>query len=146
MNKPESTNQIVPDTDILLQRIAELESENKRLSCLVADMSGEAEILSYRFALNELSFTESFGNLVTAVVDSAEKLTGSEIGFLHFYDELSDSIALKTWSTNTHKNCGVHPKIEHYSFKDAGVWVDCLREKKPVLCCIKMLEVLLTLF
>ncbi|MCF8242951.1 MAG: PAS domain S-box protein [Melioribacteraceae bacterium] len=66
------------------------------------------------------------------VIDRAVKLTESKIGFFHRLREDQKTIKLTTWSTETLKNCtAVYD--DHYPIDKAGNWVDCLKQKKPVV-------------
>lgn len=114
-------------------RIQELETEIKDLRRSMAQKSKQDDILKYRLELNELSLTESIENIITSVADAAEKLTKSKICFLHFYDEDTETLALQSWSTNTFLKCEAVERAEHYDTPDAGIWVDCIRERKPLI-------------
>ncbi|MGE5239172.1 MAG: ATP-binding protein, partial [Chloroflexota bacterium] len=60
-------------------------------------------------------------------------LTGSEIGFFHFINSDQKTIALKSWSVKTRQWCAVTEKDSHYPIDKAGVWVDCVRERRAVI-------------
>jgi len=67
-------------------------------------------------------------------LDEIEAQTGSEIGFYHFLDADQETLSLQTWSTNTlRKMCTAKGKGSHYNISQAGVWVDCVRERRPVI-------------
>jgi PAS domain S-box-containing protein len=43
-------------------------------------------------------------------------------------------ILLQAWSTNTLKSmCTAREKGSHYGVEEAGVWADCIRQRKPVI-------------
>jgi PAS domain S-box-containing protein len=132
MKKTDQSEKELSEID-MHNRIAELESELQELRRSMAQKSKQDEILKYRLELNELSLSESIENIITSVADAAEKLTQSKIGFLHFYDEDTETLALQSWSTNTLLNCKAAATDEFYSTEDAGVWVNCIRERKPVI-------------
>ena len=68
------------------------------------------------------------------MLDEIEKQTGSVIGFYHFLDVDQETLTLQAWSTNTLKNmCAAEGKGSHYNISKAGVWVDCVREQRPVI-------------
>ncbi len=68
------------------------------------------------------------------VIDEAEALTGSTVGFYHMVNADQLSLTLQTWSTNTTaKMCQSEGAGQHYPVSDAGVWVDCVRERRPVI-------------
>jgi PAS domain S-box-containing protein len=71
--------------------------------------------------------------LLGITVNEAERLTGSEIAFFHFVEPDQKVISLQVWSDNTNKFCTATGKGEHYPVESAGVWVECLYERKPVI-------------
>lgn len=67
-------------------------------------------------------------------LDEAELLTDSRIGFFHFVDADQQSLSLQAWSTRTVSEfCTAEGQGFHYPIAEAGVWVDCLREGRPVI-------------
>ena len=67
-------------------------------------------------------------------LDEAEKITQSQIGFFHFVEADQINLSLQAWSTNTRNEiCQILPEISHYSVDKAGVWVDCIYERQPVI-------------
>ncbi len=77
---------------------------------------------------------KSSEELMRTVLDEIEAQTGSSIGFYHFVLEDQETLSLQTWSTNTIKNmCTADGKGSHYPISRAGVWVDCVRERRPVI-------------
>jgi PAS domain S-box-containing protein len=95
----------------------------------------QAEILlATRAELAELAHHGSLDDLVQAALDKAESLTNSQIGFFHFVDPDQESLRLQQWSTNTLKHmCTAAGKGHHYPVSKAGVWVDCLKTRAPVI-------------
>jgi two-component system CheB/CheR fusion protein len=68
------------------------------------------------------------------MLDEIEKQTGSVIGFYHFLDADQETLSLQAWSTNTLRNmCTAEGKGSHYNITQAGVWVDCVLERRPVI-------------
>jgi PAS domain S-box-containing protein len=63
----------------------------------------------------------------------AEKLTGSQIGFIHFVNEDQETIELVTWSSGTLAHYCTAAFDSHYPISQAGIWADALRQKKTVL-------------
>jgi two-component system cell cycle sensor histidine kinase/response regulator CckA len=98
----------------------------------VSDRKREEVVLSLRAELaacDDLSLDE----YLQKVLD-AEHLTGSAIGFFHFVDPDGDHLVLQTWSTNTLRTaCAAEGKGRHYPVSEAGVWVDSLRLRQPVI-------------
>ena len=67
------------------------------------------------------------------VLDMAEALTESKIGFIHFVDDAQETIELAAWSSQTlSKYCKViHDR--HYPVSRAGIWADAVRQKQTVI-------------
>ena len=92
------------------------------------------EILQARLRLSEAVATLSLEDLLQRALDETERLTGSCIGFIHFVEEDQRTLSLQMWSTNTlEKMCTAEGKGRHYDLGEAGVWVDCIRERRPVI-------------
>lgn len=84
--------------------------------------------------LSEMSLSCSLDELIQATLDDAESLSQSKIGFFHFVEPDQKNLRLQMWSTNTVKNmCSAAGKGDHYSIDKAGVWVDCVHQRKPVI-------------
>jgi len=84
--------------------------------------------------LNQLIDTMSVSESMGYTLDEAERLTTSKNGFFHLVNPDEQTIQLITWSTETRKHCFIPKDPErNYPVKKAGVWVDCLRERKPVI-------------
>jgi PAS domain S-box-containing protein len=67
-------------------------------------------------------------------LDEAEILTDSKIGFYHFLEDDQNTLSLQAWSTNTLLNmCQASGSGLHYPVSEAGVWVDCIHDRKPVI-------------
>jgi PAS domain S-box-containing protein len=82
----------------------------------------------------EIATTQSLDDLMQAALDEAEVLTGSCIGFFHFMDADQETLTLQNWSTRTVKEfCKAEGKGMHYPVGQAGVWVDCVYTKMPVI-------------
>ncbi len=91
-------------------------------------------IMQARLRLLEFAGTHSMDELLTATLDEIEKLTESTIGFYHFLQPDQKTLSLQNWSTNTLKTlCTAEGKGRHYDVEQAGVWVDCVYERRPVI-------------
>ncbi len=66
------------------------------------------------------------------VLDKIVLLTSSKIGFFHLISDDEKMIHLTTWNKEALKNCK-RPTEGHYPLEKAGNWVDCVRQKKPVI-------------
>ena len=91
-------------------------------------------LISARLELSEYSADHSLFELMRKTIDMAEKLTESKIGFFHFVESDQKTINLQTWSTQTLQHyCNALPKDTHYDVDSAGIWVDCIFRRKPVI-------------
>lgn len=70
--------------------------------------------------------------LLTATLDQAEKLTGSEIAFAHFVNDDQETITLSTWSTRTISYCKT-AFDNHYPISKAGIWTACFYAKRALI-------------
>jgi PAS domain S-box-containing protein len=66
------------------------------------------------------------------VLDDAVALTASEIGFFHLVADDGVSIELTAWNRRALDGCTA-PQEGHYPLEQAGNWVDCVRQKQPVI-------------
>ncbi|MGV1099689.1 response regulator [Thiovibrio sp. JS02] len=105
--------------DISRQKQTEglLRLEEERLEALL-------ELSRHRFA----SEKELCDHALAAVV----RLTGSEVGYLHFYDEARQLLGLFSWSRNVPAGCSAGA-TSHYPLAQAGIWADAIRRRKPVI-------------
>ena len=87
-----------------------------------------------RLRINEYLFSHSLDELLTKILDEAEILTDSQIGFFHFLDADQVTLSLQTWSSRTLTTiCTAEGKGHQYPLESAGIWCDCIRLKKPVI-------------
>lgn len=91
-------------------------------------------LLEALLALGEYANAHSLEALLTRTLDEVERLTGSSIGFFHFVSADERELSLQAWSTNTVTTmCAAQGERLHYPVDRAGVWVDCLRERRAVI-------------
>jgi diguanylate cyclase (GGDEF)-like protein/PAS domain S-box-containing protein len=109
-----------------------------RLFCFIRNIHQRQRtqaLLKARLHLSELALHSSLDELLQAALDTAEKLTQSQIGFFHFVDPDQEHLTLQAWSTRTlRETCAVKNLGGlHYPVSQAGVWVDCVRQRQPVI-------------
>jgi PAS domain S-box-containing protein len=91
-------------------------------------------LIEVRLSLIEYAATHSLGELLTRALDEIGPLVNSPIGFYHFLEPDQTTLSLQCWSTRTLEQfCRAEIKGKHYNIDQAGVWVDCVYEKKPVI-------------
>lgn len=98
------------------------------------ELSKAENLLAARFKLSELAMTANLDRIMQATVDEAEIFTASKMGFFHFVNEDQETLTLQAWSSNTlNTMCPAEGKGKHYPLSQAGVWVDCIHQRAPVL-------------
>lgn len=91
-------------------------------------------LMQIRLDLIEFSETHTMVELLRQTLDDVSELSGSKIGFYHFVEEDQKTLSLQAWSTRTLKEfCKTEGYGMHYDVDKAGVWVDCVRERKAVV-------------
>lgn len=87
-----------------------------------------------RSHLLEYSLTHSLNDLLEETINEVERLTESQIGFFHFIDKDQASLSLRNWSSRTKLEfCRVEDLNTTYLIQSAGVWTDCLNQRRPVI-------------
>ena len=91
-------------------------------------------IMQTRLRLMQFANLHSLEELLQIALDEVESLTDSKIGFFHFLEYDQTTIFLQAWSTRTlQEMCNAEGKDSHYDLGQAGVWADCVRQRKPVI-------------
>jgi two-component system, sensor histidine kinase and response regulator len=95
----------------------------------------EAEALHrIRLELFELSASNSLEALLQKTLDEVGALTNSPIGFYHFVESDQKTLSLQAWLFRTaNEFCKTEGGEQHYPIDQAGIWVDCVHERKPVI-------------
>jgi GAF domain-containing protein len=100
----------------------------------IAREESSPDFIKMRLSLIEYAITHTLDELLTRSLDEVGALLDSPIGFYHFVEPDGKSISLQQWSTRTLKEfCRAEGKGIHYNIDQAGVWVDCIHQKKAVI-------------
>ena len=84
--------------------------------------------------LSEKVSVGSLEELAQTAIDKIEHLTKSQIAFFHFIEDNQETVRLQFWSSNTLSiHCSVDASQQHYPLSQAGVWTDCVEQKKTVI-------------
>ncbi len=132
------------DKDGIEKRVLYSESivydENNQASGIIGsfmDISTRVQkekLRAAQLSLVERSLSQNVSEIVKSFLDKAESLTNSKISFYHFISDDQEHIQVQGWSENTTKSyCAVNDIPDHYPISKAGVWVDCVSKKKPVI-------------
>lgn len=101
---------------------------------MIAERKHLKDMMNLRFDLMEYAGTHSLEELLQKTLDEIGALTDSPIGFYHFVEPDQKTLSLQAWSTRTVKEfCTAKGKGMHYGIDQAGVWVDCVHERRPVI-------------
>ncbi len=103
-------------------------SEHKRLdeAMLLNDSRMEALL-----RLSELRVASEH-ELIAYALEEVVRLTRSQVGYLHFINPDQTSLRLYTWSRKVLQDCRAE-RVGHYPIEQAGVWADCVRQRRPVI-------------
>ncbi len=108
--------------------------ESRSMVVDITERKRVENIRNARLHLLHFAATHSLDELLQATLDELEILTDSQIGFYHFLEADQRTLSLQMWSTRTLRDmCTAEGKGRHYSVSEAGVWVDCIRERRPVI-------------
>ncbi len=91
------------------------------------------DILKSSLKLIQIMASSSVEDIIQFALEEGSRLTGSKIGYFHFVNPDQQTIKLKTWSKETINVCSIGGKDSHYPIEKAGVWVDCIHQKKAVI-------------
>ena len=104
-------------------------TERKRSEARVAK---DALRIEFLLELHQRAPQMTDHELYDHVLERAVQLTESTIGFFHHVSEDQRSILLTTWNREALKNCTADFD-QHYPVNEAGNWVNCIRERRPVV-------------
>jgi PAS domain S-box-containing protein len=92
------------------------------------------KISSARLRIANFAISHSLDEVLQYVLDEIEFATGSCIGFFHFLGRDQETLWLQNWSTRTVKEfCTAEGKGSHYPVRHAGIWADCVRQRRVVV-------------
>jgi len=120
--------------------ITPVRSQDNKVSHFIAvkqditERSRTIAVNKARSHLMEYSQDHTTYELLEESLNEAEKISGSLIAFFHFIEEEQGMVTLQNWSTQTKDSCFAADLSEgHYSIDEAGVWIDCFHQRKPVI-------------
>jgi len=91
-------------------------------------------ILKSRLRIVRYANDHTLDEILQFTLGELEVLTGSVASYFHFIEADQRTIRLQSWSTNTLENmCKVNGVERHYSVDEAGVWADCVRQRRAVV-------------
>lgn len=141
---PNGEMAVVSHIDITERKLAEIELERHQrlLSEFVDEQTKELREANALLRLNEerlasllqlsLMSEQNEQEIADFALEEAVRLTGSEIGFLHFVDADQETLRFFSWSQKVLQGCEL-PESEHHCIREAGIWVDAIRQRQPVI-------------
>jgi PAS domain S-box-containing protein len=102
------------------------------ISLDVTDQHNDNERTQSLLALQEVAVDLDERALLTQGLEMVERLTHSQIGFLHFVNPDQETLELVTWTGGALRGCTA-AYDNHYPISSAGVWADCFRQRAPVV-------------
>ncbi len=111
--------------ELVRERTTELHEANLRL--LQSDVR-----LQSMFEMSQQAGSMDEKELLQHGIEEAVRLTGSQIGYLHFINDDQETIQLVTWSQETLAHCNA-VYDDHYPVSQAGIWADSVRTGRPVV-------------
>jgi len=82
--------------------------------------------------LNRMS-EEPVDNILEFALEEAISLTESTMGYLAFFDSVTQEMNMHTWSEEARKTCQISSRKKRYKLKDAGLWAEAARSGKPLI-------------
>ena len=91
-------------------------------------------MVSARLELLDFAASHALDEILQTTLDQVGALMDSPVGFYHFVESDQKTLSLQTWSTRTIQEfCQAEGQDRHYPIDQAGVWVECVYAKKPVI-------------
>jgi diguanylate cyclase (GGDEF)-like protein/PAS domain S-box-containing protein len=100
----------------------------------ITDRKHNEVVLDLRGRLSDLVYQSDQDRIMREALDTAERASHSGIGFFHLVQDDQQQILLQVWSTRTMKGmCQAEAHGMHYPLPRAGVWADCIRERRALI-------------
>ncbi|GAB4495096.1 MAG: hypothetical protein OHK0052_01750 [Anaerolineales bacterium] len=100
----------------------------------ISAMKRTQALLEARLNLMAFAINHSIEEVLQKTLDEVGLLLDSPVGFFHFLEEDQTTLTLQAWSTRTVQEfCHAEGKGLHYPLDSAGVWGDCVRERRAII-------------
>jgi signal transduction histidine kinase len=135
-NLKDEIGQLSRTFDKMTQDLKKITASRDELNSEITERKRAEGVLQAQLRILAVSNarTLSTDEVLRLVLDEIEAQTNSKIGFYHFVEADNETISLQNWSTNTLRNmCTAEGKGSHYPVSRAGVWTDCVHERRPVI-------------
>jgi PAS domain S-box-containing protein len=104
-------------------------TERKKVEDALLLEEARLEALQQLNQMTELSVDE----IENFVLEEGIRLTGSKIGYIGFLSEDCRSLTMHTWSEDAMLQCNMEHTKTEFLLSEAGLWVEAIRECKPVI-------------
>jgi len=71
--------------------------------------------------------------LLDFALNEAITLTGSNLGYIYFYNETSKEFILNSWSSEVMQQCTVAEPQSVYQLEKTGIWGEAVRQGQPIM-------------
>ncbi len=120
--------------------ISPISDEQGRVTLYVAvkeditDRKRIEQMSEMRLRLIEFAADHALADLMIKALDEIEGFLNSSISFLHFVEPDQQTLSLQQWSkSTTERFCKAPGRGLHYPVDQAGVWADCIRERRGII-------------
>jgi len=77
--------------------------------------------------------TGTLRELLDLALEESLVLTGSQLGYIYYYDEGRKEFTLHSWSTAVMKACSIAELQRVYQLEKTGIWGEAVRQRRPIL-------------
>lgn len=77
--------------------------------------------------------SKSISDLLDFTLEEALKLTGSKLGYIYFYDEVSKQFILYSWSNQLTEESSIIDPQPQSQLDITGLWGEAVSQRKPIL-------------
>lgn len=82
--------------------------------------------------LNQMS-ENTIKDITDFTLEEGIRLTGSDIGYIAFFDEDNKDVKIHSWSKSSLKQCAMTFKPINYKLEKMGLWGEAVRQRKPII-------------
>jgi len=82
--------------------------------------------------LNQMS-ENTIKDITDFALEEGIRLTGSDIGYIAFFDEDSQDVKMHSWSKNSLQQCAITYKPIYYKLEEMGLWGEVIRQRRPII-------------
>ncbi len=122
---------------VTVEIVAQVSEDGQACRIIAADISERKraqEILSIHLQLQQFALVHSRAELLRRVLDEIERMTGGGVGVCYSLADDQRVLVREAWSTSTQgKLQGVQADVQRCALADAGVWADCVSQRRSVV-------------